>query len=76
MLKKGHTVSVSISDDSTANMCYCGTLSCGELHFKMSSKEKVVPESLSNSSLGMVCFFNGAILVFDAIKLTSTCPSS
>ena len=29
------------SDDTTANTCYCGTLSCGELHFKSSSEEKV-----------------------------------
>ena len=41
ILKKGHTISVSISDDTTANTCYCGTLSCRELHLKMSSEEKV-----------------------------------
>ena len=35
-----HTI-FSISDDTTANTCYCGTLSCGELHLKMLSKEKV-----------------------------------
>ena len=58
--------------ESTQNTVFnfCGKAFCTVL----AKRTRIVAPS--NSSLGMLCVFNGATFVLDAIKLTSTRPSS